>query len=247
MKKFEKKSAGPLERLRLKSGIYAASFTVLAILLAVLLNLIVRAVPAKYTEFDLSEAGLYSLSDSSKEIARSLTQDVNIYYLAETGSEDAILTKLLDRYASESSHIRWERKDPAVYPTFAAQYGVQSAENGSLILVSGEKSVVLEASDLYDYDYSDYYATGSYSVTFGGENKLTAAIYRVTSGETLHTYYTTNHGEQALTDTLIDALEGQNLAVSPLDLLTDAIPDDCDLLIVNTPQQDFAAAGRSRG
>lgn len=215
MKKFEKKSAGPLERLRLKSGIYAASFTVLAILLAVLLNLIVRAVPAKYTEFDLSEAGLYSLSDSSKEIARGLTQDVNIYYLAETGSEDAILTKLLDRYASESS----------------------------LVLVSGEKSVVLEASDLYDYDYSDYYATGSYSVTFGGENKLTAAIYRVTSGETLHTYYTTNHGEQALTDTLIDALEGQNLAVSPLDLLTDAIPDDCDLLIVNTPQQDFAAAG----
>ena len=96
MKKFEKKSAGPLERLRLKSGIYAASFTVLAILLAVLLNLIVRAVPAKYTEFDLSEAGLYSLSDSSKEIARGLTQDVNIYYLAETGSEDAILTKLLD-------------------------------------------------------------------------------------------------------------------------------------------------------
>ena len=166
MKKFEKKSAGPLERLRLKSGIYAASFTVLAILLAVLLNLIVRAVPAKYTEFDLSEAGLYSLSDSSKEIARGLTQDVNIYYLAETGSEDAILTKLLDRYASESSHIRWERKDPAVYPTFAAQYGVQSAENGSLILVSGEKSVVLEASDLYDYDYSDYSATGSYSVTF---------------------------------------------------------------------------------
>ena len=243
MKKFEKKSAGPLERLRLKSGIYAASFTVLAILLAVLLNLIVRAVPAKYTEFDLSEAGLYSLSDSSKEIARGLTQDVSIYYLAETGSEDAILTKLLDRYASESSHIRWERKDPAVYPTFAAQYGVQSAENGSLILVSGEKSVVLEASDLYDYDYSDYYATGSYSVPFGGENKLTAAIYRVTSGETLHTYYTTNHGEQALTDTLIDALEGQNLAVSPLDLLTDAIPDDCDLLIVNTPQQDFAAAG----
>ena len=243
MKKFEKKSAGPLERLRIRSGIYASAVTVLVVVLAVLLNLIVRAVPTKYTEFDLSEAGLYSLSDSSKEIARGLTQDVNIYYLAETGSEDAIITKLLDRYASESSHIRWERKDPAVYPTFAAQYGVQSAENGSLILVSGEKSVVLEASDLYDYDYSDYYATGSYSVTFGGENKLTAAIYRVTSGETLHTYYTTNHGEQALTDTLIDALEGQNLAVSPLDLLTDAIPDDCDLLIVNTPQQDFAAAG----
>ena len=233
MKKFEKKSAGPLERLRMRSGIYASAVTVLVVVLAVLLNLIVRAVPTKYTEFDLSEAGLYTLSGSSREIAHALTQDVTIYYLAETGSEDAIITKLLDRYASESSHIKWETKDPAVYPTFAAQYGVQSAENGSLILVSGEKSAVLAASDLYDYDYSDYYTTGSYSVTFGGENKLTAAIYRITSGEELHAYYTTNHGEQRLTDTLTDALEGQNLSVSPLDLLTDTIPDDCDLLIID--------------
>ena len=221
----------------------SSAVTVLVVVLAVLLNLIVRAVPTKYTEFDLSEAGLYTLSDSSKDIAHALTQDVTIYYLAETGSEDAIITKLLDRYASESSHIKWETKDPAVYPTFAAQYGVQSAENGSLILVSGEKSAVLAASDLYDYDYSDYYTTGSYSVTFGGENKLTAAIYLITSGEELHAYYTTNHGEQRLTDTLTDALEGQNLSVSPLDLLTDTIPDDCDLLIINDPQQDFASTG----
>ena len=186
MKKFEKKSAGSMEHLRIRSGIYASAVTVLVVVLAVLLNLIVRAVPTKYTEFDLSEAGLYTLSDSSKDITHALTQDVTIYYLAETGSEDAIITKLLDRYASESSHIKWETKNPAVYPTFAAQYGVQSAENGSLILVSGEKSAVLAASDLYDYDYSDYYTTGSYSVTFGGENKLTAAIYRITSGEELH-------------------------------------------------------------
>lgn len=112
MKKFEKKSAGPLERLRMRSGIYASAVTVLVVVLAVLLNLIVRAVPTKYTEFDLSEAGLYTLSDSSRDIAHALTQDVTIYYLAETGSEDAIITKLLDRYASESSHIKWETKTP---------------------------------------------------------------------------------------------------------------------------------------
>ena len=241
-KRPEKKSAGSLERLRLRSGVYAAAFTVLAVVLAVLLNLIVRAIPSKYTEFDLSEAGLYTLSDSSKQIARDLTQDVTIYYVTETGNEDAIITKLLDRYAAENSHIRWELKDPAVYPTFAAQYGAQSVEDGSLIVVSGEKSVVLAASDLYDYDYSDYYTTGSYSVTFGGENKITAALYRVTGSQELHVYYTTNHGE-TLTDTLKEALEAQNLTVSPLDLLTDSIPEDCGLLLINDPQQDFSAAG----
>ena len=240
---WNKRKKSEAARKIFRSGVYSAAVTALVLVLVILLNLIVRAVPTKYTEFDLSEAGLYTLSDSSRDIAHALTQDVTIYYLAETGSEDAIITKLLDRYASESSHIKWETKDPAVYPTFAAQYGVQSAENGSLVLVSGEKSAVLAASDLYDYDYSDYYTTGSYSVTFGGENKLTAAIYRITSGEELHAYYTTNHGEQRLTDTLTDALEGQNLSVSPLDLLTDTIPDDCDLLIINDPQQDFASAG----
>lgn len=128
MKKFEKKSAGTLERLRIRSGIYVSAVTVLVVVLAVLLNLIVRAVPTKYTEFDLSEAGLYTLSDSSKDIAHALTQDVTIYYLAETGSEDAIITKLLDRYASESSHIKWGDERPRRLPDLRRQYGVQSAE-----------------------------------------------------------------------------------------------------------------------
>ena len=240
--KWNKNAASQKGRV-FRSGLLSTAMLAAVLVLTVLLNLLVRAIPAKYTEFDLSEAKMYTLSDSTKALVEGLEKDVHIYYLCETGSEDAIITKLLDRYASESGHIKWETKDPAVYPTFAAQYGVQSAENGSLILVSGEKSAVLAASDLYDYDYSDYYTTGSYSVTFGGENKLTAAIYRITSGEELHAYYTTNHGEQRLTDTLTDALEGQNLSVSPLDLLTDTIPDDCDLLIINDPQQDFASAG----
>lgn len=55
---------------------------------------------------------------------------------------------------------------------------------------------MLDASDLYDYDYSDYYTTGSYRVTFSGESKITSAIYRLTSGEQKHAYYTTNHGSR---------------------------------------------------
>ena len=101
----------------------------------------------------------------------------------------------------------------------------------------------MDASELYTEDYSNYYLTGSSSVTFDGESKLTAALYSLTSGEERHAYYTTNHGEQALTDTLTAALENQNLAVSALDLLSSDIPDDCDLLIINNPAQDFASAG----
>ena len=242
--KFFPKDKTALNGRVFRSGLYSAAITAAVLVLAVLVNLLVRALPTKYTTFDLSEAGLYTLSDSSAQVAQGLTQDVAIYYLCETGDEDQIISKLLDKYASESSHITWEIKDPAVYPTFAAQYGAQDAASGSLILVSGEQSVVLDASDLYDYDYSDYYTTGSYSVTFSGESKITSAIYRLTSGEQKHAYYTTNHGEQALTDTLTDALENQNLSLTALDLLSSgSVPEDCDLLIINVPAQDFASAG----
>lgn len=226
-----------------RSGVYAAALAAVVLVLVILVNLVVRAIPTRYTEFDLSESGLFTLSDSSKEIARNIDTDVTIYYLAETGDEDVLITKLLNNYAAQNAHIRWEGKDPALYPTFAAQYGAQNSANGSLILTCGEKSTVLDASDLYTEDYSNYYLNGSSSVTFDGESKLTAALYRLTSGEERHAYYTTNHGEQALTDTLKAALENQNLAVSVLDLLSGDIPDDCDLLIINVPAQDLASAG----
>ena len=241
--KFLKPKRSASEGKVFRSGLYSAAITAAVIAAVVLLNLLVRAIPSKYTEFDLSEAGLYTLGDSSKQVAQELSQDVTIYYLCETGNEDQIISKLLDKYAAESSHITWELKDPAVYPTFAAQYGAQDASSGSLILVSGDQNVVLDASELYDYDYSDYYTTGTYSVTFAGENEVTSAIYRLTSGEQKHAYYTTNHGEQTLTDTLTNALESQNLSLTALDLLSSGIPEDCDLLIINDPAQDLASAG----
>lgn len=226
-----------------RSGVYAAALAAVVLVLVILVNLVMRAIPTRYTEFDLSESGLFTLSESSKTVAKNIDTDVTIYYLAETGNEDVLITKLLNNYAAQNAHIRWEGKDPALYPTFAAQYGVQNSENGSLILTCGEKSTVLDASDLYTEDYSNYYLNGSSSVTFDGESKLTAALYRLTSGEERRAYYTTNHGEQALTDTLKAALENQNLAVSALDLLSGNIPDDCDLLIINVPAQDLASAG----
>ena len=110
-------------------------------------------------------------------------------------------------------------------------------------MVSGDDSVVLDAADLYEYDYSDYYTTGSANVTFGGEKQITSAIYKLTAAEESHVYYTTNHGEQAPTSSLTEALEAQNLDLQPLDLLTSTIPDDCSLLIMNAPASDFASDG----
>ena len=219
-----------------RNGLYSTAILAAAVVLVILINLIVQAIPTTYTEFDLSEGGLYTLSDTSVQVAEGLTQDVTIYYLCETGSEDAIITRLLDQYAASSSHIHWEQKDPALYPTFASQYGAEQVSGGSLILDAGTGSDVLDAVDFYVYDYSDYY---NYSVRFDGEQQITSSLYRLTSGEASQAYYTTNHGERSLSDTLVDALEAQNIQPQELNLLSSTIPEDCDLLIINCPASDF--------
>ena len=240
--KWNKNAASQKGRV-FRSGLLSTAMLAAVLVLAVLLNLLVRAIPAKYTEFDLSEAKMYTLSDSTKTLVEGLEKDVHIYYLCETGSEDAIITKLLDHYAAESGHLSWEQKDPTLYPTFAAKYGAENVSSGSLIVTCGENSTVLDAADLYEYDYTDYYTTGSASVTFGGEKQITSAIYKLTAAGQSHAYYTTNHGEQTLTDSLIDALDAQNIDAQPLDLLTSTIPEDCGLLIINAPASDFVSEG----
>ena len=72
-----------------RSGLYSTAILAAAVVLAVLVNLAVQAVPVRYTEFDLSEGGLYTLGDTSAQLAGALDQDVTIYYLCETGNEDA--------------------------------------------------------------------------------------------------------------------------------------------------------------
>ena len=225
-----------------RSGLLSAATVAAAVVLAVLVNLLVGAIPARYTQFDLSAGGLYTLGDISRQVAGSLEEDLTIYYLCETGAEDRIITRLLDQYAATGPHIRWEQIDPAVYPTFASRYGAENAASGSLILDTGDASTVLDAAGLYVYDYASYYETGAYDVRFDGEGQITSAIYRLTSGQASRAYYTTNHSEAALSDTLTQALEAQNIETAPLSLLSGGIPEDCALLIVNCPASDFAGA-----
>ena len=98
---------------------------------------------------------------------------------------------------------------------------------------------MLDAADFYVYDYADYY---TYSVRFDGEQQITAALYRLTSGEPSQAYYTTGHGEKTLSSTLLDALEAQNIEAEPLSLLSGPVPEDCALLIIDCPASDFAGA-----
>ena len=195
MKKFDLKSMQGSKRT-LRSGSYAAVLAMVVLAVVILINLVVQALPSKWTEFDISTSSLFTLSDTSKNLLHELNSDVTAYYLAESGQEDTNITRLLDRYADESSHFSWQQRDPVLYPTFAQQY--DGAANGSVVLVCGDNYRVVGYNDMYQMDIETYYTTGSQQYTFEAENALTSALAQASRTSAYKLYQLTGHGELAL-------------------------------------------------
>ena len=128
----------------LKHGAYSMAVTAVVIAIVVVLNLVVQEIPSKYREIDLSSQKLYTIGEQTEKLLKSLKKDVELYYIAQDGSESSDIEKLLEKYEEGSKHVKVEQKDPAVYPQFAAQYTSESISNNSIIVVCGEKSKVVD-------------------------------------------------------------------------------------------------------
>lgn len=247
--KFGKKPSGhtpaaqPTEAQRasrrrmLHSGAYASALAVIVLVVVILVNLVINAVPTKYTEFDISTGQMFTLSETTVSMMKSLDKDVTAYFLAETGNEDTNISRILDRYAGESSHFTWQQRDPALYPTFADQYDAGDASTNSVIIVCGDNHTVVDYSDMYDYSYSSNY---SYTMNFDAENALTTAIAQVTRENTYTMYALTGHGESSLGSDFTDTLANAGVTVTDLNLNTGEIPSDAAALIINAPQADLS-------
>lgn len=74
-----------------------------------------------------------------------------------------------------------------------------------------------------------------------GDGQLTSAVNYVTNDTEQTIYQTSGHGEATLSTTVTDLMEKNNYSLSELNLLmTTAIPDDCDLLLMYEPTADLS-------
>ena len=225
-----------------KVGGYSVVLALIVLAILVAVNVLFSVLPSKYTQFDISAAQLYSLTSDTKVVATNLDKDVTIYWITQAGQESTVLDKLLDRYQDLSDHITVVKKDPDIYPTFAQQYTDETVVNNSLVVECGDKNRYISYNDIYQVDTNSYYTTGSVSQSFDGEGQITSAIDYVVSDELPKIYLLSGHGEAALSDTFSNELTRSNYeTVEDFSLLNvDAIPDDCDTLLINAPTSDIS-------
>lgn len=235
-----KKLVGTISKKHIKNGSYSMAMAAIFIVIIVVINMIVGAIPSKYSQIDVSSSKLYTIGDETKKVLKALDKDVTIYQIAQSGSEDDTISNLLKRYEDESKHIKVEVKDPVVNPKFASEYTTDDLAANSLIVVCGDRNKVISYNDMYStsVDYNTWQQT---TTGFDGEGQITSAIGYVTSEDLPIMYTLSGHGEKDLDSSFKEDIQKANIDIKELNLLTEGkVPDDADCLMIVSPTSDIS-------
>jgi len=197
-----------------KYGASAALYTVLFFAVVAVINyLSVR----HHHRFDLTEAGLYSLSPQSAGILQKLDKPLEVNAFVEAGS-DPQLQELLSSYRYVSDKISYSIIDPDKQPDVAERFQISTVP--AVHLQYGDRTNVVNKIS---------------------EEELTNGIIKVTRAEKKMVYFLEGHGEPSINELqdpkgygqIKTALDNESYEVKTLVLSEGAtIPDDANLLIV---------------
>lgn len=204
--------------------------TIIAVFIAI--NFVMQKL--ELTPIDFTQEKLYTLTDESKERVKDIDKNVNIYFVGYT-DDDANLD-LAKQYKKSNEKIKAEAIDINNRPDLANKYGIESGTQG-IIVECGDRSKVLTAEDLVTYD------TSTYETISIAEEKLTSSIISVTSSKVPKVYFLEGYSEFSLSQNmnyLNMYLQNEINEIKNLNILTTGkIPEDCDTLVITTPNRDF--------
>lgn len=227
------------------TGAFSAGMIVIMCAICVVVNLVLTALPAKYTSIDCSATKLYSLTSDTKDRVSKLDEDITIYVLNSKKSKDAKIDETINRYKDLSSHIKVKYVDPATSSKFYQDYTDTTPTTNSLIIESKNRSKVIDYNDIYEYDSSSYYYgyQSQSSITgYDAEGQITSAIEYVTmdADELPVIYQITGHNETEIGSNFQSVVSKANANLKSLELFNEEkVPEDATAIIINSPTVDF--------
>jgi len=224
--------------------------TLLVLALAVALVIAVSESSGRFTRFDMTAEGYYTLSEETEKLVGALNEDVEIILFAVKGSEDITLQGVLSRYEDLSPHIRLRTLDPAADPEAAARYAPNLRYGNSIVVVADERSRFVDYTELYVSDYSSYYQSGNPEDilnSFEAEKAITRAIDYVTNDALPILYVLSGHEESSLGESIQNRLISEGIRMEALELGDGIdIPADCSCILLNAPTYDISESEREK-
>ena len=228
------------KKLAFRGGSYSLLITVVVLAILIVVNILARALPTTLTKYDMSAAKIFSVTSNTKAVVNALDEDVNIYWVVQSGEEDKIIETLLGKYQSMSSHIKVIKRNPDVFPTFAAKYTDETVQNNSLIVECGDISRYVPIYDIYDQNVD--VNTMAYNNSFDGEAAITSAINYVTTDEHPCIYRLVGHGEPTLPSDFGDLITRANYDLAELSLAEEnGVPEDAACVLIYDSRSDISS------
>lgn len=237
---------------KFKYGTVAAVITVVVIALVVLLNVIISMLADRYDmSFDLTPEGNFEITDATVEYLGKLNENVEICTTADEtffSKNDNIYYRqayeVLKKYARNSDKISLVFNDMTINPTYVEkykQYYSGSINQYSVVVFNKDshRIKVVSVNDLFNTEIANYYTFDMTIVSSKAEQVLTSAVMYVTDPNPRTAVYLDVSTQSAVGSNVIAMLESNGFDVVVVDPLTEALPMDADLLVVNSPLNDF--------
>lgn len=241
-------------RIKWKRGGMATLLSVVFIAVVVVLNIIVSALTERFPsmDIDLTAQKLNSLSDQALSIAKGIETDTEIFLI---GKEEAYRRNLLysnygikysqvanlaERLAEANPHVTMAFVDPDTNPALMSEYAAESLANGMVLVRTEKRYKVLSASDLFDLQQSQM--TGATETYTKADSALAGALEAVNLDKVPVLTIATGHSELLSTENMgqfVSMMESQNFSVQEVDMLTQEIPPETQVLMIPTPSTDY--------
>ncbi len=270
-----KRERKPLNKRKLKHGSFATAMTVLFVVAVVLVNVIMTMLFDRFPiTIDLTADNIYSISDETIEYIENITVPVEITVMAtedtyrSVGDYAVQCAELLDKYTQYNSLITVTYKDLNSNPDFVANYS-QSLETGDIIIELGDSDhtrvKVVSLADIIEVaeDYESYlsaYASSygalythqmfdSYGLITGScaEQAITSAIMTVTDANPITVATLTFPGaDESDVTGLTDLLDKNGYIITEINIQTEEISEDVDVVIIPAPKIDYTTSEISK-
>lgn len=200
-----------------RSTKYGAGSVLYTVIFLAILALVNYLSTRSYHRFDLTEAGIYSLSPQSTSVLQHLDKPLEVHAFVEGGA-DPQLKDLLESYRYAADKITFQIIDPDKQPDLAERFKISTIP--AIHLQYDERTTV---------------------VNIISEEELTNGIIKVTRAETKAVYFLEGHGEPNAEDVqeprgygqIKTALENESYEVKKLVLSEGTpVPNDANVLII---------------
>lgn len=217
---------------KIRYGTNATVLTALFIVLVIVLNIAVGMLVEQFPslKIDLSSNNMFGIGQETKNAMAGLNQDVKIFLVQSSDSENVLYNEILNRYKELSPHIDYSYVNVTKDPSFLQKYSGQLNPVGSFVIESGERFEIVASSDVDG-------KTGRFETA---EGTLTNAILSVTSDKKQMIYFTAGHEEPDY-KTLKEIADQKFFDAETIDLRQN-LPQEASMLIIGGPKTDFTMA-----